>query len=334
MAAIVGGRAHPRRVLPHGLQRPRDCGPLWRTHSRVLPHRPQRLRGPLDRVSERLLAGRCPAWTIGNHLPWSWFASISFGCLADVPRWTGCSLLTPPSPPGRLCRGRNPNTFDNDYFKLLVDERWTVRPDFEPLQFEDSSKTLMMLPTDISLITDPKFRPTVAEWVSAAPLVTARDHIPPTQPSDGPYRWNACFLTRLHMLLCRRPTQVRKGPERVLQGLCQGICNPPGERCAPLSTPILQATPTAIQTHPPQPLLSVRAGPCLGRHTPPFTTPLGPRAGARRQAAPVPAPKQRRCTPPTAPGVADRPGPPGRRGQTPPRSPPAVRRPPRPTPVL
>lgn len=61
---------------------------------------------------------------------------------------------------------QDPNKFDNDYFKLLVNDRWTVRPDFQPLQFEDSSKTLMMLPTDIALITDPKFRPTVAEYAN------------------------------------------------------------------------------------------------------------------------------------------------------------------------
>lgn len=49
---------------------------------------------------------------------------------------------------------------------MLVNDRWTVRPDFQPLQFEDSSKTLMMLPTDIALITDPKFRPAVAEYAN------------------------------------------------------------------------------------------------------------------------------------------------------------------------
>ena len=57
-----------------------------------------------------------------------------------------------------------PNVFDNDYYKLLLDVRWTVRPNFEPLQFENPNGTLMMLPTDMALVSDPKFNPHVKKY--------------------------------------------------------------------------------------------------------------------------------------------------------------------------
>lgn len=53
---------------------------------------------------------------------------------------------------------RDPYGLDNDYFRLLMEEKWTIRPNFQPLQYEDSSKELMMLPTDMALIWDPSFK--------------------------------------------------------------------------------------------------------------------------------------------------------------------------------
>jgi catalase (peroxidase I) len=53
---------------------------------------------------------------------------------------------------------RDPNGLDNDYFRLLFDETWTIRPKFTPTQYEDSSKELMMLPTDMAIIWDPAFK--------------------------------------------------------------------------------------------------------------------------------------------------------------------------------
>jgi cytochrome c peroxidase len=56
------------------------------------------------------------------------------------------------------------NTFSNEYFRLLIEERWSPKvshngkPWTGPDQFEDSTGKLMMLPSDIMLIQDPEFR--------------------------------------------------------------------------------------------------------------------------------------------------------------------------------
>lgn len=43
-------------------------------------------------------------------------------------------------------------------FKGLLEDRWMQRKWKGPKQFEDKSKTLMMLPTDLELVKDKKFR--------------------------------------------------------------------------------------------------------------------------------------------------------------------------------
>lgn len=59
------------------------------------------------------------------------------------------------------------NTFSNEYFRLLVEERWSPKmthngkPWEGPDQFEDASGQLMMLPSDIFLMADPEFK----KWV-------------------------------------------------------------------------------------------------------------------------------------------------------------------------
>ena len=57
------------------------------------------------------------------------------------------------------------NTMSNEYFRLLVEERWSPKIKEEngknwagPDQYEDSSGKLMMLPSDIALVQDPEFR--------------------------------------------------------------------------------------------------------------------------------------------------------------------------------
>jgi len=56
------------------------------------------------------------------------------------------------------------NTFSNEYFRLLVEERWSPKtthngkPWTGPDQFEDSTGKLMMLPSDMVLILDPLFK--------------------------------------------------------------------------------------------------------------------------------------------------------------------------------
>jgi len=57
----------------------------------------------------------------------------------------------------------SPTMFSNDFFRLLLDEKWTERKWNGPRQFEDSSKKLMMLPSDLSLIEDAAF----SHWVKA-----------------------------------------------------------------------------------------------------------------------------------------------------------------------
>ncbi|KAH3668434.1 hypothetical protein OGAPHI_002188 [Ogataea philodendri] len=53
----------------------------------------------------------------------------------------------------------SPTMVTNDFFKLLLDEDWKVRDWNGPKQYTDSkTKSLMMLPTDMALKTDSKFR--------------------------------------------------------------------------------------------------------------------------------------------------------------------------------
>ncbi|CAM9809291.1 unnamed protein product [Chrysoparadoxa australica] len=59
---------------------------------------------------------------------------------------------------------RAETTFSNEYFRLLLEETWTLKKKHEgkpwtgPDQFEDPSGELMMLPADIALIWDKDFR--------------------------------------------------------------------------------------------------------------------------------------------------------------------------------
>jgi cytochrome c peroxidase len=56
----------------------------------------------------------------------------------------------------------SPTRFSNTYFKLLLNEEWHLGKSPAGVeQFYDEDKELMMLPADMSLIKDPKFR----EWV-------------------------------------------------------------------------------------------------------------------------------------------------------------------------
>lgn len=55
-------------------------------------------------------------------------------------------------------------TFSNEYYRLLLDERWSPKLSHNgtawsgPDQYEDKTGALMMLPSDLALITDPTFR--------------------------------------------------------------------------------------------------------------------------------------------------------------------------------
>jgi len=54
-------------------------------------------------------------------------------------------------------------TFSNEYYRLLLEEKWTKKKWSGPMQFEDKTGKIMMLPTDMALIEDPEF----LKWVSA-----------------------------------------------------------------------------------------------------------------------------------------------------------------------
>ncbi|KAI8918443.1 heme peroxidase [Powellomyces hirtus] len=57
----------------------------------------------------------------------------------------------------------SPTTFSNAFYKHLLDEKWDVKKWKGPKQYEDkATKSLMMLPTDMSLTRDKEFK----KWVT------------------------------------------------------------------------------------------------------------------------------------------------------------------------
>ena len=55
-----------------------------------------------------------------------------------------------------------PTTFSNEYFRLLLQEKWQLKKWSGPAQYEDkASASLMMLPADMALVEDKEFR----KWV-------------------------------------------------------------------------------------------------------------------------------------------------------------------------
>lgn len=53
---------------------------------------------------------------------------------------------------------RSPTTFSNQFFELLLKEKWTARKWNGPKQLQNDQKDLMMLPTDFAFMDDPQFR--------------------------------------------------------------------------------------------------------------------------------------------------------------------------------
>jgi cytochrome c peroxidase len=79
-------------------------------------------------------------------------------------------------------------TFSNEYFRLLVEERWSPKlthngkPWEGPDQFEDSTGTLMMLPVDMALLADPALRKWVVAYAKNEDLFfKVRFRIPPSR---------------------------------------------------------------------------------------------------------------------------------------------------------
>ncbi|KAF2771245.1 cytochrome c peroxidase mitochondrial precursor [Teratosphaeria nubilosa] len=61
----------------------------------------------------------------------------------------------------------SPITLTNDYYKLLVEEKWNWRKWQGPKQYQDTkTKTLMMLPTDMALVKDKSFKQYVDKYAA------------------------------------------------------------------------------------------------------------------------------------------------------------------------
>jgi len=59
----------------------------------------------------------------------------------------------------------SPTVMTNDYYKLLMEEKWAFKKWDGPKQFQDvSTKSLMMLPTDMALIKDKTFKQHVERY--------------------------------------------------------------------------------------------------------------------------------------------------------------------------
>ncbi|KAG9088905.1 heme peroxidase [Ceratobasidium sp. UAMH 11750] len=65
----------------------------------------------------------------------------------------------------------SPTTLTNEYYKLLLNEKWQWHKWGGPKQLEDkTTKTLMMLPTDYCLVQDKKFKPWVQKYADSEEL--------------------------------------------------------------------------------------------------------------------------------------------------------------------
>ena len=61
----------------------------------------------------------------------------------------------------------SPTYFTNDFFKLLLDEKWNVRKWDGPKQYQDEkTKSLMMLPADYALVQDKEFKKWVQKYAA------------------------------------------------------------------------------------------------------------------------------------------------------------------------
>jgi cytochrome c peroxidase len=98
----------------------------------------------------------------------------------------------------------SPTTMTNDYFKLLLEEKWAYKKWNGPKQFEDvKTKTLMMLPTDMELVKDKSFRSYTELYArdneaffkdfSEACVALFELGVPFEQPEDQRYTFKSSF---------------------------------------------------------------------------------------------------------------------------------------------
>lgn len=124
----------------------------------IIPYRP----GRSDRdVSACTPDGRLPDATQGSDHLRNIFYRMGFND-QEIVALSGAHAL------GRCHTDRSgfdgpwtfsPTILTNDFYRLLVEEKWQWKKWNGPKQYEDKkTKTLMMLPTDMTLVTDKKFR--------------------------------------------------------------------------------------------------------------------------------------------------------------------------------
>jgi cytochrome c peroxidase len=98
----------------------------------------------------------------------------------------------------------SPTTMTNDYYKLLLEEKWGYKKWNGPKQFEDvKTKTLMMLPTDMELVKDKSFRKYTEQYAkdndaffkdfSDAVVTLFELGVPFQQPEDQRYTFKSSF---------------------------------------------------------------------------------------------------------------------------------------------
>ena len=65
----------------------------------------------------------------------------------------------------------SPTVVTNDYYRLLLEEQWAWRKWDGPAQYQDkTTKSLMMLPTDMALVKDKKFKQWVEKYAEDSDL--------------------------------------------------------------------------------------------------------------------------------------------------------------------
>jgi len=107
-------------------------------------------------------------------------------------------------------------TFSNEYFRLLLEEKWTPKKTHEgkkwtgPAQYENPDGTLMMLPADLSLVKDPSFKPYVEAYAKDEDaffkdfasafgklLELGVDFPAPEPPKQVGRSWSARYINRI-----------------------------------------------------------------------------------------------------------------------------------------
>ncbi|KAL7824164.1 heme peroxidase [Trichoderma gracile] len=135
-------------------------------HGPIIPYRPGRRDGDAAACTPD---GRLPDASKGARHLRDIFYRMGFNDQEIVALSGGHAI-------GRCHRDRSgydgpwtfsPTMLTNDFYKLLLEEKWQVKKWDGPKQFEDkTTKSLMMLPTDMVLVQDKAFKPWVEKYAA------------------------------------------------------------------------------------------------------------------------------------------------------------------------